>query len=288
VIDPAERRVRQAARRGDAGADATVRMTHVLGVDDVTTPDPTEDYHEASRLYPGVVDPGVRGGAQLEQSAELRATVSRAVKRHPGRPFHALPEQRRLDATLADTLALRRSRRAFDERPLALDALGTVLGAAYGVTGVLAGGGQDLRSAPSGGALYPLELYVAARRVEGLEPALHHYDPLRHGLERLGGVPLDLLPTLSPYPETLRASAALLVLSCVFWRSRFKYGDRAYRFALIEAGHVGQNIALAAAALGLATVPIGGFFDRRVDALLGVDGVHEAALYLFPLGHPAA
>ncbi len=70
----------------------------------------------------------------------------------------------------------------------------------------------------------------------------------------------------------------------MFWRSRFKYGARAYRFTLLEAGHVGQSFLLAAAALGLATTPLGGFYDRRVDEFLGIDGIHEAALYLLPVG----
>jgi SagB-type dehydrogenase family enzyme len=73
----------------------------------------------------------------------------------------------------------------------------------------------------------------------------------------------------------------------MFWRSRFKYGQRAYRFTLLEAGHVAQNALLAAAALGLAAVPLGGFYDRKVDAFLGVDGLQEAALYLLPVGSAA-
>ena len=73
-------------------------------------------------------------------------------------------------------------------------------------------------------------------------------------------------------------------MTAMFWRSRFKYGARAYRFTLLEAGHVAQNFLLAVAALGLAAVPIGGFYDREVDSLLGVDGLYESSLYLLPLG----
>ena len=79
----------------------------------------------------------------------------------------------------------------------------------------------------------------------------------------------------------------MVALTGMFWRSRFKYGDRAYRFTLIEAGHVAQNLLLAAAALRLAAVPVGGFYDRAVDAVLGVDGIYEASLYLVPVGHRA-
>ena len=127
-------------------------------------------------------------------------------------------------------------------------------------------------------------LYVAAQRVNELESALYHFDPLRAVLERVRPLGTDELAGLTPYDELLVPSAAVLMISAVFWRSRFKYGPRAYRFALLEAGHVAQNFVLAATALGLATCPVGGFFDRRVDAFLGIDGLYEASLYLLPVG----
>ena len=172
-------------------------------------------------------------------------------------------------------------------RPLALDKLATLLHAAYGVT---AGRRNPPGAAavPSGGALYPLELYVVSRRVEGLDLALYHYDPLRHGLEHLRPLRASTGTELSPYAEPLAESAAVVAMTAMFWRSRFKYGARAYRFALMEAGHVAQNLLLAAAALGLDAVPLGGFYDREVDAFLGVDGIYEASLYLVPLGYAAA
>jgi SagB-type dehydrogenase family enzyme len=214
----------------------------------------------------------------------MRVTASRSVKRHRHRPFLPLPSAD-LAESLASALERRRSTRTFGERPLRLEELGAILHAAYGATGEVAGTSQALRSAPSGGALYPLELYVVCRRVDGAAVALHHYDPLRHGLELLRPFqPDESLADLSPYHELLAASAALVVLTAMFWRSRFKYGARAYRFTLIEAGHVAQSLLLAVAALGLAAVPIGGFFDRRVDAFLGVDGLDEASLYLVPIG----
>jgi SagB-type dehydrogenase family enzyme len=90
----------------------------------------------------------------------------------------------------------------------------------------------------------------------------------------------------TPFADIAAGAAAVIVVSAVFWRSRFKYGLRGYRFVLLEAGHVAQNILLAAAALGLAAVPLGGFYDRRVDELLGVNGVDESALYLLCVGLP--
>jgi SagB-type dehydrogenase family enzyme len=286
VIDALDR-VARGGRAADAAQTSpvpTVRLAYVTGVEDIPIPDPTEDYHEASRMYPGVIDPSVHGGARLERSAEMRIAVSRSVKRHPGRPAVSLPPADFDGASLAEVLAARRSSRQYAERELTLGEVGSLLHAAYGVTGLTPGTTQSIRVAPSGGALYPLELYVACQRVRDADPALYHYDPLRHGLELLRPLSSDdELAPLTPYSELLAPSAAVVFMTAMFWRSRFKYGARAYRFTLMEAGHVAQGFLLGAAALGLATVPLGGFYDRRVDAFLGIDGLYEAALYLLPV-----
>ena len=249
--------------------------------------DPTESYHEASRLYPDIADPLVRGMELIETSDEMRASTARSTKRYPTAPLVRLPRPDLGRISLADALIRRRSGRSHSSKPLGLSELATLLGAAYGVTARLDASEQAFRTAPSAGALYPLELYVAARLVDGIDQALYHYDPLRHVLERLR--PLDPgreLEPLAPYPELVCQSAAVIVMTAMFWRSRFKYGARAYRFALTEAGHVGQNLALAAAALDLAVVPLGGFYDVRVDSFVSVDGVNEATIYLFPVASP--
>ena len=267
----------------------TVSITETIVPFEPSYDDPTETYHEASRSYPGMVDPTVRGVEQLLTSAEMRASVSRSTKRFDTAPAVRLPAPALGGALLSDTLMRRRSRRSHEPGPLTISELGTLLGAAYGVSGAVAGSHQTVRTAPSGGALYPLELYVAAPVVEGLESALFHYDPLRHVLERIRAVdPHRELEPLTPLPENLRGCAVLVLITAMFWRSRFKYGARAYRFTLIEAGHLAQNLLLAATALQLAVLPIGGFYDRNVDALVGADGLNEAALYLLPVGRASA
>ena len=260
----------------------------ILGGERVPLNDPTETYHEAARLYPGISDPYVRGASLLEHSPEALASVARSVKRHRQVPRRALPPSHLGPTTLAEALQRRRSQRTYAPVPLTVGELASVLHAAYGVNGGVAGTAQALRSTPSAGALYPLELYAACGRVDGLERGLYHYDPLDHALEQLRPISFaDELGPLTPYPELLAESAAVVVATAVFWRSRFKYGARAYRFALLEAGHLGQSLVLAAAALDLAVTPVGGFYDRLVDAFVDVDGIHESSLYLFPLGRPA-
>lgn len=263
----------------------TVRLAHVTGTDALEDPDPTEDYHEASRMYPGVVDPFVNGAARLEQSGDLRVAVTRAVKRNPHRLFVTLPPAALGKATLGDAVAARRSTREYGTEALRLEELSTLLHTAYGVTGALGDTSRTARAAPSGGALYPLELYVACLRVEDLERALFHYDPSRHGLELLRAIASnEEVAPLTPYAELLAPAAAVVLMTGMLWRSRFKYGARAYRFTLMEAGHAAHGLLLAAAALRLAAVPVGGFFDRRVDAFLDVDGLYETSLYLLAVG----
>jgi SagB-type dehydrogenase family enzyme len=140
---------------------------------------------------------------------------------------------------------------------------------------------------PSGGALYPLELYLYAASVDGLERGLYHCDPLDGELDVLRTADLseDVRHCLVQ-ADLASGAAAIVFVTAVFERTTFKYGDRGYRFALLEAGHLAQNFCLAATAAGLASAPIGGYADRDVDRLLAVDGVTESTVYVLLLGTP--
>jgi SagB-type dehydrogenase family enzyme len=130
-------------------------------------------------------------------------------------------------------------------------------------------------------------VYVLALEVAGVAPVAAHYDPFRHRVELLR--PLERADVAAAVVDATVVShaAAVVVVTGMFWRSRFKYGVRGYRFALLEAGHVVQNLVLAAAALRVAALPLGGFYDRRVDALVGADGLDEASVYAVVLGGSA-
>ena len=122
-------------------------------------------------------------------------------------------------------------------------------------------------------------------RVDDLAPGLYYYNPLEHTLSVVHGASVtDALADACVYPEVIHTGAATLVLSAMFWRSRFKYRLRAYRFTVLEAGHIAQNVLLAANSLGLGALPIGGFYDAAVDELLDVDGVNEGVLYAVAVG----
>lgn len=300
---------------------ATVRWTDFLGWGPAGRPDeddPAETFHEASKNLPSVRPKAAPAATALDSDPQAQATIARSVKRHPALPTITLPEPSYAEDALPfeQVLRRRRSRRSFGTAPTALPDLATLLHAAYGVTqegnpaadgvtdsgdnldgvpGADAGEGAEVpsrtRTVPSGGALYPLEIYPVVRHVEDLAPGLYHYDPSRHVLEVLderdvAGDLGDVMILLPDGPDLATTCGAVLFVVGIFWRTRFKYGLRGYRWTLIEAGHVGQSFLLAAEALGLPAVPYGGFWDRRVDDLLGIDGVNESVVYSLITGSP--
>jgi SagB-type dehydrogenase family enzyme len=267
-----------------ARALPTVNLAAPVYGNELEAADPAELLHEASKLQPSQVRRQMRGVWKLAGNEALQASTTRAVRRHPGRPRIRLPQTPLPAAPLGASLRRRRSAQEFGSAPLWLAQLAVLLRAGYGVVPQAdpAEGAPPRRTAPSAGALYPLELFVAARSVVGLDAGVYHYDPLDDELEVLPGTgDLDLVATDQALVE---AAAAVLFVAAVFWRSRVKYGLRAYRFTLLEAGHVTQNVLLAATALDLASTVLGGFYDARADALLGLDGLHESTLVGVCLG----
>jgi SagB-type dehydrogenase family enzyme len=254
----------------------------VYGLRGVALDDPAEAYHEASRLYPRVGPERPEVLHELATGSEFVRAIERAGRTHDHRPAVALPAPAPLAGCLDDVLARRRSSTAEVMRPIALDELAALLVGSYAV--LPRPGKSPRRPVPSGGALYPLELYVAAAGVRGLEPGLYHFQPFRRCLSLLAPLDWSRFRTAFVEPAPLDTAAALLVVSAVFWRSRIKYGPRGYRFALLEAGHLGQTVQLIATDLGLPALPVGGFFDRRLDELLGADGLDEAAVYAVAVG----
>jgi len=248
----------------------------VYGVGGVPLDDAAERFHEASRLYPNVAPPRLEVLQELSRDGELARSSGRSSRTHDHRPAVELPPPRALRGRLGDLIASRRSAGPDVLRPVRLRDLATVLAASYAAS---ARGRSFHRPVPSAGALYPLEAYVVALAVTGLEPGVYHYDPFRHRLALLGPLRFaDLRETLVDQ-SVADVTAVLLVVTGVFWRSRLKYGPRGYRFALLEAGHLVQNALLASTELELAALPFGGFYDTLLDRLIGADGLDEATLH---------
>ncbi|MFT3970215.1 MAG: SagB/ThcOx family dehydrogenase [Micropruina sp.] len=208
--------------------------------------------------------------------------------REDGRlPWTPLPPPSACQLGLSDAWAARVSCRRFRSDPVALGALATLLAAGYGV-----GGGEVIqdRPVPSGGGLYPLEVTLLVRAVDGLAAGVHHYVPAAHGVELVRAVelPRAFLTYLFMGQPWAAEAALVCVISFVGERSLTKYGDRGYRYALLEAGHLMQNLNLAASAQGLGAVNMGGFYDDELATLAGIDIEREVPLYCCAIGVPDA
>jgi SagB-type dehydrogenase family enzyme len=240
-------------------------------------------YHENSKLSASVA------GAQAARFAatpfELHLT-SRGF--HQFRTAPAVPLPPAADSPLAPTLRHRRSRRELD-RPLALPQLATLLQTALGITAIAedatTGVAQAMRAWPSAGGLYPLEAYVVAQTVSGLEPGVYHHNAVAERLEQLPArAPRAVLERGFFWQEFATTAALAILLVAVFERSLTKYGERGYRLVVLDAGHAAQNLLLVAEALELPAVAIAGFCDDALADDLGLDGVEEAVLHTVLIG----
>ena len=179
--------------------------------------------------------------------------------------------------TVEETLAQRRSVRSFTAEPLTIEEISQLVWAAQGITFPSKG----FRTAPSAGALYPIELYIVTA------DGLYHYVPQGHKLRVLNESDLrGELVRAAGGQSFVRDAAANFVVTAVYDRTTRKYRDRGNRYVHFEVGHVGQNIHLQAVALGLGSVPVGGFREERVKSALSLPPGHEP-LYIIPVGHPA-
>ena len=174
--------------------------------------------------------------------------------------------------------------------PVTLRELSALLHLSQGITEVsgLPGDPFHKRAAASSGALYPTVTHVIVRDVDGLVPGLYHYEPQHHALHRLRTADAaGELAAIVADGAAVRAAPFTLVFSAIYYKSAWKYGDRGYRYCLLDVGHVAANAITAGRGLGLATRPIGRFDDARLGTLLGIDRHRQGALLVLPFGASA-
>jgi len=205
-----------------------------------------------------------------------------------GYPSILLPQNLApLNLTLGDAILSRATARSIRPVQLVLAQVATILHHAYGITRDNKGTvfPRPFRSVPSGGGLYPLEIFFHSSHIEGLKPGVYHFNPVQNRLRMLreGDCARELADALVQ-PQLAMDVSLFFFITAVFERSIFKYGDRGYRFTLLEAGHVAQNMNLVANALGLGCVNVGGYFDREVDVLLNLDGITHSTVYIIGVG----
>jgi len=187
--------------------------------------------------------------------------------------------------SLEEVVSKRRSRREFKDVPLTLEQVSQILWAAQGITDP-----NGLRAAPSAGALYPLDLYLAVGRqaVEGLAEGAYHYAPRGHALERiLEGDVREAVARAAAEQMFIAGAPVILIITGEYERTTWKYSDRGVRYVHMEAGHVAQNVYLQAEALGLGTVTAGAFQDEELSRILGLP-TERRPLYIMPIGYAAA
>lgn len=209
-----------------------------------------------------------------------------AYKHYPDAPKYKLDAvQKKGGMPLWETISLRRSMRNFKDSSMTKNVLSQLLWATQGITHE--SGGFEFRAAPSAGALYPVETYLIIHNTEEIEPGIYHYGVRNHELEQLkkgdfresaAGAALD--------QDMAFSSSVVFIWTAVFQRSKWKYDQRAYRYVYLDAGHIAQNLALAAVSLNLGTCQIGALYDEEVNTLLGIDGEEESVLYITVVGQP--
>jgi len=218
-----------------------------------------------------------RWGAALAFAALLSGGAAMADA-----SIHRLPQAGPTgEAGLYNILRQRRSVRSFTPEPLSLAQVAQLLWAAQGISAA-----PDYRTAPSAGALYPLELHLLAGQVDGLAAGSYRYDPTRHALTDVTTDDLrEALASAALNQDWVAEAPAVVVIGAVEARTTRKYGRRGIRYVLIEAGHAAQNLLLQAVALGLGGAVVGAFDDEQVQALLSMPG-DERPLLILPVGHP--
>ena len=191
-----------------------------------------------------------------------------------------LPEpQYDSDVSLEQTLLQRRSIRSYTGEPLTLQEVSQLLWAAQGVTSP-----RGFRTAPSAGALYPLQVYLLAGDVQDLTEGVYHYRPDQHQLVKvIDGDKRTELCDAALMQSCVKDGAVVLVFTGVYERTISKYGDRGIRYVHIEVGHAAENLYLQATAMGLGMVTVGAFHDEQVAKLLNLSP-DEHALYIIPVG----
>jgi len=187
---------------------------------------------------------------------------------------------------LPQLLESRRSARIYTQEEMTLDQLSFLLWACQGIKSIRGKSYATLRTVPSGGARHPFETYLVVRKVLGLKPGVYHYLPMEHKLEFLHEVDnLDSTITESLSGQSWAAKANVLFYwSMVPYRAEWRYGIYAHRVALMDAGHMAENLYLACTGIGLGCCAIGAFSNELCNKLLTLDGEDEFTLYVMPVG----
>lgn len=192
------------------------------------------------------------------------------------------------DTRLYDAINTRRSLRKYADTALSAEELSFLLWASSWARDFRSNEKMEitLRNVPSAGARHPLETYLNVHRVTGIKAGLYYYHPIKHCLVLLDGTPeiSEQIYEASMRQEMVKTSAVNFILSAIPYRTVWRYGQRGYRYLYLDAGHVGQNIHLAAEAIGAGACMIGAYLDEAMNTAIGADGTEEFVIYMASVG----
>jgi SagB-type dehydrogenase family enzyme len=235
--------------------------------------------------------PYIAGDATVEQMLQSLPDSPQPplFKRTDAAAYVSLPVPAAESDAYFQTLHARRTHRKFSAAEVPLGSIATLLHATWGVQGYVESkyfGSLPLKTSPSGGARNPVEVYLLALRVTGLDAGLYHYDAREHALARISAAASGQQARAYCADQRFVAqAAALFIMTGVFERTLWKYPHpRAYRVVLLDAGHLGQTFCLNATRLGLAPFSTAALKDSLIEADLGIDGVSESVLYVTGVG----
>ena len=207
-------------------------------------------------------------------------------KSYPDNPKIELPKQNNIKTeTLNHAILNRRSIRDFSKKPLSKEQLTYLIWASTGIQRKERG--FEYRTAPSAGALYPIETYVVINNVKNIAQGVYHYNIESNHLEEIkkGDYRSAIAEAALNQPMCYHA-AAVFIWTAIFNRSKCKYGQRAYRYIYLDAGHIAENLALSATSINLGTCQIAALYDDEVNQIIDIDGITESTIYLSVVGVP--
>lgn len=222
----------------------------------------------------------------------LSTLGEREIYLEPASPYKSYPQAERIKLNIREIpstenffniLAKRRSNRKYKKYPITFDEISLLCFSAQGITAKA--GYYLLRTAPSAGALYPIETYLAINFSEDITPGIYHLEVRTFSLEKLmEGNFGRILRELALGQAFFETASCVFIWSAILRRTLSKYGERGLRYIFMDVAHICQNVLLAAEVLGLKACPVGAFLDEEFNEFLGIDGVDETVIYMATVG----
>ncbi|MGB0383899.1 MAG: SagB/ThcOx family dehydrogenase [Ardenticatenaceae bacterium] len=236
--------------------------------------------------------PSLRPASNLSNDELAYGVWGFGVKDYPTAPKIHLPNTDvKTTMSISEVIGLRQSVRQWNPKPMSLEKLGTLLRLGGGIvrTEKLENRTSYFRAAPSGGGRYPIEIYPIVFRVQGLKPGVYHYNCFDHTLNALQqdeNMEAYFCEQCTVFPAFIQGASIVIAMTAVMERTMSKYSDRGYRYILLEAGHITQNISLMSIGLGLGSFSLAGYYEHEIEKILWVDGLSETLVYTVVVGHP--